>query len=43
MNQVTSLLSARCMMVGYSLELRQNRPAVGRVSSVMTVGSSING
>ena len=43
MNQVTSLLSVCCMMLGYSFELRQNSLAVGTVSSVMTIGSSING
>ena len=41
--RVRSLLSMRCMLLGYSFEPRPNNCALGIAGSVMTIGLSING
>ena len=41
-NRVRSLLSMRCMLLGYSFEPRPNSLALGKEGSVVTIGLSIN-
>ena len=42
-NRVRSLLSMRCLVLGYSFEPRPKSPALGTTGSVVTSGLSING
>ena len=43
MNRVRSLLSMRCMLLGYSFEPRPKSHVLATADSVMTISLSING